>query len=238
MPVKDVNISQTTANPDSGIFTGCVLWILTIQFLIMQFIVQSSWTTPFSLRKNFISDLGAVHSGEFPPHFGSFINSPNHALMNASFMVFGFCIALGAFLIGRNNPAKFVRPTVISFIIAGVGVILVGNFPEDTVIAMHGLGALMQVFGCGVGFILVGLIVKPKFKFFSMLSIIAGVVSVAAFIIMAVISVKSAPSLGSDLGTWERISIWLEPIWFVVAGLILASRYRNISSKETVVGSV
>ncbi|MGI4020048.1 MAG: DUF998 domain-containing protein [Janthinobacterium lividum] len=225
---EEDNTNQTTTNPSSRIVVGCILWILTIQFLIVQFIVQSSWATPFSLSKNFISDLGAVHSGEFPPDSGNFINSPNHALMNASFMVFGLFIALGAILIGRNNPTKLVRPTVISFIVAGIGVILVGNFPEDTIIAMHGIGALMQVFGCSVGFILAGLIVKQKFKMFSNLSIILGVVSAVAFIITSVISIKHVPFLGLYVGTWERISIWPEPVWFVIIGLILVSRYRYI----------
>ena len=37
--------------------TGAFAWILTVQFFVAQGVVQSAWTTPFSLAHNMISDL-------------------------------------------------------------------------------------------------------------------------------------------------------------------------------------
>ena len=214
--------------PKTPMIAGAVLWIATLQFFVVQFIVQDAWTTPFSLSKNFISDLGAVHRGEFPPGSGSDIYSPAHAVMNTSFIVFGLMIAAGALLIGHSlkgqTTDRLFKRSIAAFVAAGCGVILVGLFPEDTVIAMHGLGALLQVFGSSIGFIFTGRLWRRHgFKTAGSLSVLTGIISPVAFIITSVISMLHTPFLGMYLGTWERIAIWPEPFWFMLtgAGLLL-----------------
>lgn len=208
-----------------AVITGGFLWITTIQFFILQFVVQGKWTTPFSLSKNFISDLGAVHTGEFPAHSGNFIGSPAHGLMNASFILFGLAVATGAAWISKGIKeaidTKLTRSIKLCFFVGGIGVVLVGIFPEDTIIAMHGLGALLQVSGTSIGFILAGrLIKKTGFVMPGVISIITGIISPIAFIATLLSSMMKGPLLGLYLGSWERIAIWPEPVWFFVAGLV------------------
>ena len=46
----------------SAIKVGALAWVLAAQFFVAQAVVQSAWTTPFSLRENYISDLGKLKS--------------------------------------------------------------------------------------------------------------------------------------------------------------------------------
>jgi hypothetical protein len=40
---------------------GALCWILCLEWFVGQAIAQAAWTTPYSMLKNYISDLGAVH---------------------------------------------------------------------------------------------------------------------------------------------------------------------------------
>jgi len=50
----------------SAIRLGAIVWIAAIQFFIAQIVVQSAWTTPFSLTANYISDLGNTTCAPYP----------------------------------------------------------------------------------------------------------------------------------------------------------------------------
>src|SRR5688500_20178977 len=78
---------------------GAVAWILSLQFFVIQGVVQSAWTTPFSLAHNMISDLARVTCG--PLHRAPGIEiacSTWHELMNASIILNGLIIPAGAAL--------------------------------------------------------------------------------------------------------------------------------------------
>src|SRR6266542_5921607 len=98
-----MNISDApTSSSDTTrtIRRGAIVWMLAIQFFIAQIIVQAVWTTPFSLTTNYISDLGNTACGPYPagPRI-MYVCSPWHAGMNASFIVQGLIILVGAALI-------------------------------------------------------------------------------------------------------------------------------------------
>src|SRR5688500_12164461 len=88
---------------------GAIVWLLAIQFFIAQIIVQSAWTTPFSLAANYISDLGNTTCGPYPVDSTMYVCSPWHAAMNASFFALGVIILVGAALVYRAFPAGHVR---------------------------------------------------------------------------------------------------------------------------------
>ena len=77
-------LPAVTPRAQSGI--GAIVWMLAIQFFIAQIIVQSAWTTPFSLTANYISDLGNTTCGPYPVGSSMYVCSPWHAGMNASFI--------------------------------------------------------------------------------------------------------------------------------------------------------
>ena len=88
---------------------GAVVWICAVQFFVMQAVVQSAWTSPFSLIHNFISDLGNTVCGPYPAGSGRFVCSPWHAAMNASFALQGVLIAAGVLLVLAAFPPGFAR---------------------------------------------------------------------------------------------------------------------------------
>ncbi len=120
---------------------GPLFWILSLQYLVVQVIVAAAWTTPFSYKDNYISDLGNTACGLYD---GLYVCSPLHSLMNGSFALFGVTMALGALLI----YTEFKRTTwsLIGFVmmsLAGFGSILVGLFPENTISELHQIGAFL-----------------------------------------------------------------------------------------------
>src|SRR5215212_2925312 len=97
------NVDSPARSPRSdavhAIRLGAVVWMLAIQFFIAQAIVQSAWTTPFSLSTNYISDLGNTACGPYPTGSNRYVCSSWHAGMNASFISLGVIILVGAALI-------------------------------------------------------------------------------------------------------------------------------------------
>jgi len=74
---------------------GALCWLSSAQFFIAQVWVALAWTTPFSLRLNFISDLGNTGCGLYGSETHMYVCSPRHALMNASFVLLGLTILVG-----------------------------------------------------------------------------------------------------------------------------------------------
>src|SRR5262245_31530718 len=121
---------------------GAIIWMLAVQFFIAQAVVQSAWTTPFSLKQNFISDLGNTTCAPYPLDSTSYVCSPWHAWMNASFIVLGLTILFGCALVRTAFPRGFARLAGLTLLaLAGIGIIAVGLFPENERIELHRLGA-------------------------------------------------------------------------------------------------
>src|ERR1043166_2064038 len=146
-----------SALPDRSIRIGAAVWLLAIQFFISQFVVQSAWTTPFSVTENYISDLGNTACGPYPAGTRMYVCSPWHALMNASFIILGLTILLGAVLIcGAFRPGRMRAVGLSLVVLAGLGLIAVGLFPENINIAAHRIGAGVQFISGNVGLVVLG----------------------------------------------------------------------------------
>lgn len=91
--------SRSPSPPGRATRIGSIAWISSLQFFLAQADVQSAWTTPFSLTRNYISDLGNTTCGMFPVGSASYVCSPWHALMNASFITTGITVLFGAALL-------------------------------------------------------------------------------------------------------------------------------------------
>src|SRR5258708_40175472 len=75
---------------------GPLIYILSIEFFVVQTVVAKAWTVPFSLGLNTISDLGATTCGIID---GRDVCSPLHLLMNVAIIVFGCLMASGSLLL-------------------------------------------------------------------------------------------------------------------------------------------
>jgi hypothetical membrane protein len=115
---------------------GACLWLLCLQFFVAEQIARMGWTGHYSMRSDFISDLGATSS--------------LHWLMNGSFVLQGLLIFFGSVLLHRLLP----RIAVVLLIIAGLGVLVVGLVPEDTNARLHLQGAAAHFLGGNIAILL------------------------------------------------------------------------------------
>lgn len=208
--------NRRMAHRNAGTTIAAILWATAVQFFIAQAIVQLGWTTPFSLRDNFISDLGNTTCGPYPLDSAMYVCSPWHAWMNASFIVFGIQIVAGTVLFFRTVPFTFARTLGWALIfLAGPGVILVGIYPENGSIELHRLGAALN-FVCGnLGMAAFGLATRSvePWKRIWPFTTIAGVVGAVATVLFV-----EEIFLGLGIGGMERVAAYPLPIWMIVVG--------------------
>jgi hypothetical membrane protein len=195
---------------------GPVLYVTSIQYFAIQLFVALQWTPSYSLSHDTISDLGNTACGTWN---GRYVCSPLHSLMNASFVVLGITMTLGSVLIsryfanGRASEAGFA-----AMAISGLGVIMVGFFPENSVPALHGLGAATPFVLGNVSLIILALSFKlpAVLRVYSFLSGVMALVGLVAY--------ASSHYLGLGEGGMERVVAYPQTVCLVVIGFYLAAR--------------
>ena len=196
------------------------MWILAVQFFVAQVVVQSAWVTPFSLTQNFISDLGNTTCGPYPKDSAMYVCSPWHAWMNASFILLGLIILVGAALVRTAFPPKRSRTAgLVLLALAGVGIIAVGLFPEDVNIGYHRIGAAAHFILGNLSMLVLGIALwtarrQPALALYSIVSGVVGLVATALFV--------SEHNLGLGTGGMERLAAYPLPLWLIVAGIAFA----------------
>jgi hypothetical membrane protein len=206
--------------PDRAQRAGALLWVSSIQFFIAQAVVQSAWRTPFSLKQNFISDLGNTACAPYPPGSRTFVCSPWHALMNASFLLLALTIIPGDLLARRAfPPGALARLGRVLVALAGFGYALVGMFPENVNLPPHKLGAAVQFVGGNLGIALLGLAMtraraRLGLAVWFMVSGAAGLVATALLV--------TGRFLGLGIGGVERIAAYPLPLALILAGSAFA----------------
>lgn len=197
---------------------GSIVWILAVQFFVAQIVVQWAWTTPFSLAHNFISDLGNTACGQYG---NNYVCSPWHALMNLSFGALGLTILLGANLIRSGFPAGNLRTAGLTLLsLAGIGIILVGIYPENGNLPMHKVGAAGHFVIGNLSMILLGfgLMRGNRRQGLAAYSITSGLIGLAATALFI-----SDKFLGLGIGGMERVAAYPLPLWLIVTGIIYFS---------------
>ncbi len=202
---------------------GPLLWVSSIQYFIVQLIVIAAWTVPHSWKNNFISDLGNT---ECAPYAGLAVCSPLHLVMNVSFIVFGLTMAIGSlYLLGQFERTKLSRVAFALMMLSGLGTILVGLFPENTVGPLHVFGAFL---GLGVGnlsVLLMGISLRPIHPAIRVYTVISACISLTAFALFAI-----GVHLGLGRGGMERLISYPFTVWMIVFGLyVLFVRFRTRS---------
>jgi hypothetical membrane protein len=189
---------------------GAWLWVLGIQYYLVQFFVARGWLVPFSLKRNTISDLGNNVCGQYGSHY---ICSPAHTWMNLSFILIGICQAAGAILIYQNMKKSCPRNLGFGFLVlAGSGSILVGLFPENTTSGLHLTGAVLSFLFGNLALVLLGLSLKmpPALKIYTLAS---GYIALAATVLLI-----NSWDLGLGTGGMERLAAYPQTIWLIIYG--------------------
>jgi hypothetical membrane protein len=181
-------------------FAGFGLWSLCFQFFVAEQIARLGWPGPYSMTRDYISDLGAGRS-------------PLHWVMNGSFQLQGLLIFFGTVLVRRFFPAKPVYWIALSLLaVAGVGVLLVGLVPEDEDIRWHLMGAAANFAGGNLAMILLGL--ASTKQWYGRITLLLGSAG-----LLATLALMFRSGLGSEVGMVERLAAYPLPLWLTWTGL-------------------
>lgn len=206
-----------------AVAAGGAAWIVgTVQYAACQIIAAQAWPTPYSLHENFISDLGNTACGPWTPPHGTPVPvcSPDHALMNASFVAAGVLTLVGALLLRRFWPAGRLATTATwLWVVAGLGKIVVGSVPENAGTGLHLLGALNIPLG-SIAILLLSLTVRRT----APVPATAGFVVAALGLVGTVLSTAGQFSpdlyLGLGAGGAERLAGYPGNLWMLGVGLL------------------
>ncbi|MGU3433067.1 DUF998 domain-containing protein [Actinomycetes bacterium M1A6_2h] len=182
------------------------LWVATALYWPMQVIVAQSWSTPYRIKDNLISDLGAVTCDK--------VCSPDHALMNATFVGVGAATAVGAVVLGWQSARSVARWGYGLVAASGVATIVVGFIPLDTISAAHASAAQVH-FGLQVaGMIALAVEYRASLRWWTIACTAVSVVGGIAFV---------APGhWGIGAGYSERLALDTLNLWTIGAALLLA----------------
>ncbi len=201
-------------------------WVLAIQFFLVQAVVQSAWDTPFSLRTNFISDLGNTACAAYPPGSDSYVCSPWHALMNVSFLVLGASKVFGSILAWPVfRPSRWAAAGLVLLAVSGVGAIMVGLFPENVNGTLHRTGAGLDLVSGNLAIVVIGMALLPAGRAgdLALYSVVSGLVGLTALGLFV-----SERYLGLGIGGMERLAAYPISLWMIVAGAALLAGWRLV----------
>ncbi len=195
---------------------GPVLYITSIQYFLIQILVAQQWSPSYSLTRDTISDLGNTSCGTFNARF---VCSPLHDLMNVSFVMLGIAMMLGsAFTFHQVPKIRSATIGLASMALSGIGVVMVGIFPENSISALHGLGAAIPFVMGNVAVIILGdsLNLPVPLRIYSFLSGACG--------LLALVSYASSHYLGLGEGGIERAVAYPQTVWLIVIGVYMLTR--------------
>lgn len=218
-------------------YIGAWSTLSVLQYFAAEAAVAMAWAgpRPYDLRTGYISDLGAIHCGIYS---GRDVCSPLNWLMNASFVVQGLGMLLGAVLLtsgllcvaarpgarvdrGRRKPwlaALWVRLLTGA---AGIGTVIVGFVPEDVGSPWHYTGAVLYFVAGAAALLVLGLLWLRKTGM-AWLILACGAVSAAA-LATGGLTRMAVP----EPGTLERLMAYPVTVGMAAAGLVVASRVHR-----------
>jgi hypothetical membrane protein len=177
--------------------------VLTLQFFVVEALVQARYTGPYSRSANVISDLGASVS-------------PGHSAMNASFVVQAALILAGVALLLPDLAQLAARLAQVFLALCAVGVLLVGVWPEGTVSGLHTTGTVLYLAGGALGLLALAYAVRSRSEALGTALAVLGLVGAAATIFFA-----DGVTEYLGRGGTERVAAYVIPVGLALAGAAL-----------------
>ncbi len=146
--------------------------------------------------------------------------------MNVSFLVLGVTMIVGSIVLRQSLSTRARRLGFLFMAIAGVGVVVVGIFPENTVSALHGLGATLPFTIGNVGVIVLGLSLALP-RALRLITLTLGTIALAALGFYA-----SSHYLGLGEGGIERLVAYPQTAWLILLGAYLLTKVRPTESRD------
>jgi hypothetical membrane protein len=205
---------------------GAIFWFLCLQYFAGEAISIMGWRGPYSLSENYISDLGAVRcvsaASGLNGQTGA-LCSPLHAVMNTSFVLQGLLIVAGALCVGRMFPTgRLWTGALVLTGVSGLGVLVVGLAPEDTMAPIHYLGAVENLFCSNAAMTLMGVAMlgwRRETRLMGAFTLCAGLIGLFGFAFLG-----ARVYLGLGVGGMERVTAYPFPLWIAAMGALLLRR--------------
>ena len=188
---------------------GLLLTVGVAQFVIAMAWVQTQYGG-YSWLTNYVSDLG--NSGY----------SPLFAVFNASVVVLGVFAIVGVLLAWAGFPRGGSRVTgLFLLLIAGVGAILVGLYPENVNSTAHDVASVMVFLPGALALLILAVGMRPG-TFWSSYRGFSAVLGGVCLVAFAYFAPTQLLNTTWDPGLVERLIIFPILLWGFVAGIRLA----------------
>jgi hypothetical membrane protein len=201
---------------------GAALWLAgTLLFVLAMVVVQLAWSGPpaYSLKANYISDLGNTGCGPWPSSTSARVCSPWHDVFNGAIIVLGVFIPFGAILSRTAFPKRRSATVGLGLLaIAGIGAMTVGFSPENVNLTVHTLGSVLAFLFGNLALIVLGFAMFRDtrwdgYRAYSMFSGLIGLVALALF--------ASHDYVGLGVGGMERLIVAPPLLWLLLASIHL-----------------
>ncbi len=207
--------------PIMAILGGAAFIAATVQYAVAQAVVAAAWNPAYNWGTNVISDLGNTACGQFAVHGStSYVCSPRHAVMNASFVTSGVLLFIGMLLLWRLwTTRRMTTVALVLWFVACLGKVVVGLVPENTNVSLHTLGAVNLPIS-SIAILLLSLVMLRGQRTLAVTGLVISIVSLVASVLWsAAQGAGSALNLGLGTGGMERLASYPSNVWFVVVGL-------------------
>ena len=137
--------------------------------------------------------------------------------MNASFVVLGITMTVGSVLVSRYFTAgRASKSGFAAMAVSGLGVIMVGFFPENSVPALHGLGAAIPFVLGNASLVILALSLKmpARLRLYVLLSGVLALFGLVAY--------ASSDDLVLFEGVIERVVAYPQTVCLIAIGFYLA----------------
>jgi hypothetical membrane protein len=147
--------------------------------------------------------------------------------MNAEFLLLGVVMLAGSWLIYQEFTEHDAAERLAAQIgfgclaLGGLGAILVGTFPENSIGFLHDLGAGLAIFVGTLGIFVLGIVLVLSHVLRWGMRIVAPIAMVAVLLFAGHLY------LGLGAGTMERIAAYPEVLWLIVFGTYIAAEHHR-----------
>ncbi|WDR03386.1 hypothetical protein PSQ19_04480 [Devosia algicola] len=211
--------------------TGAIIWLLTIEFFLAQFLAQAYWPE-FSVIPNDISLLGATICGvpNPAPDGIEYVCSPLNLVFNMGLAVNGILVVLGTWATRSIWPrARLTLAGLWLLALGGDGAFVAGIFPFNVNQPIHALGATFALLVGAFGFIVMGIVTRKIRPGYALYSIATGLICAIATVLYG-----SEIYLGLGRGVMERVAAWPNTLWYMATGaMILLGHFRPENTRAT-----
>lgn len=185
------------------------IFVGAVQFVIANILVQLYFPN-YSLWTNYISDLGNT------------VKSPEYLVFNISIILLGLFAFVGILLAWSAFPRGGLRVTGLSLLLlASVGAIFVGLFPENVNGTIHSIASLLVFLPSGIALLALGPSMNDQNHWGTAMRwflIALGVIILVSLALFLFTTVGSA----TYPGLFERLVVYPVLLWAIVVGVFLA----------------